>query len=91
MAWCRNEGEKHKTIFWGEQVSETENIGILCVKPPYFRGRTLELYTQEVRCFWFPDGRTNFRSISIHLENPVSAEIIKNRNNPIVLDTRCLL
>ena len=36
---------------------EIENIGLLCIKHPYFHAKTSALYIIEVRCFWFPGNR----------------------------------
>ena len=33
-------------------LPEIGNIGLLCMKHPYFRGKTSVLLPKEVRCFW---------------------------------------
>ena len=44
-----------------------KNIGLLCIKPPYFRCKTSVLLPKEVRCFWFPErGRFLMRRLSWH-------------------------
>ena len=45
---------QNQNFFSGEEVSEIENTGLLCIKVPYFYGKTSELSIKEVRCFHFP-------------------------------------
>ena len=45
---------QNQNFFCGEEVSEIENTGLLCIKVPYFYGKTSELSIKEVRCFHFP-------------------------------------
>ena len=63
---CRKCRRFSKTFFWGgrgrmskrllhEGGREFQNIGLLCIKHPYFWGKTSVLLHKEVRCFWFPE------------------------------------
>ena len=64
--WCRKCRIFHQNFFWGggEKNHETaynttwkpENIGLLCLKHPYFRGKTSVLLSKEVRCFLISGG-----------------------------------
>ena len=39
----------------GVWLSEIENIGLLCIKVPYFWGKSTDVLPREVRCFCFPE------------------------------------
>ena len=42
----------------GVWLSEIENIGLLCIKVPYFWGKSTDVLPREVRCFFvFRSGR----------------------------------
>ena len=50
----RGRGKNHETAY--NTTWKPENIGLLCLKHPYFLGKTSVLLSKEVRCFLISGG-----------------------------------
>ena len=68
-----------------------QNTGLLGNKPPYFQGKTSELYLQEVRCFWILDGQRTSEDIRFIRDILCLQEKNKDRNQSLALDAKCVL